>query len=579
MAQPLALVTVLAMPAWAPREALDHAYETRFGPFLEGLRSGLKGPGPAVGVLLAGRLVEDWSRRRPEAIRMLLDLIEEGRLELLASLLHGSVTSILPERDAKAQLTAHTTLVKRILGQRATGAWVPHGVWDPVLPRVLARAGFRWTALDRAWLRTSGVRNASVLSVEREGRRIDVLPYEQVTTERVDWSGRTGLHVVHLLDRPAVTTALAALPRIAVSPSGLVTGPRARAYLPAGGADGVWERVLLQDAGADALHKRMLATSRRVKRFERAVGQGRYDDDGPDPHALQQARRYLFRAQATEAYAETRESRAEGLDRGVSALSAHRDRAWRDLLRAERTIIEVGTVGGDAEQVDLDCDGVPEARLRTELWAATVAPEREGALTELSHLPCAINVFGQVPIGFRERWGLEPAALAWSLVTTEPVGEGSMRAVLCADSQIDDTPVRLTKVVRLPGPGGQTTAASVRLDVENRGLEGARGMLSTELFCTLGGTRLVGGEDAALSVTVAGGTEPLDEIVELPELDALGLVGWRARLLIELEPAARVRIEPLEHGTARLVLTWPVELWGRERERRTVRLNVREEPK
>jgi hypothetical protein len=571
---------LFGVPAWAPPAAHDEAYAQCFGPVLDVLEATLRGDGPAIGVLLEGRLVEDWSRRRPEAIQVLRRLLDAGRVELFASLLHGSVTSAIPERDAKAQLTAHTTLLKRILGVRPVGVWVPHGVWDPTLPRLFARAGFAWTALERGWLEQAGVRGARVLSVEREGRRVDVLPFERVQADPDDWSSRSGLHVVRLCDARGVRTVASACARLGASPSELVAGPRARAYLPAGGANGLWERVLLDDAGADALHKRMLATSRLVRRFERAIKQPRYSDDGPDPHALQQARRYLFRAQATEAYAETRTSLAVRARRGGSVLSAHRDRAWRDLLRAERTVLEslFGDDPGaqcDAEQIDLDCDATPEARLRTASWAATVAPEREGALTELSHLGCALNVFAQVPVGFRERWGLEPAALTWELVTTEPGGAGSMRAVLCADSQIDATPVRLTKVVQLPASG----AASVRIEVENRGLEGARGLLSTELFCTLGGKRLMGGEDAPLSVTVAGGTEPLDEVVELPELDALGLVGWRARLLVELSPAARVRIEPLEHGTARLVLSWPVELWGRERERRTVRLNVRNEPK
>ncbi|MCB9676033.1 MAG: DUF1926 domain-containing protein [Alphaproteobacteria bacterium] len=551
-----ALLAIVAVPAWEGPEGVERAWDVCLGPVVEALAAG---PGSAA-LMIGGRLIEEWAKRRPEAVKQLRALLDAGRLELVATAMHRPVLSAVPERDAAAQIAAHTTLLKRILGVRPEGAWIPHGVWDPTLPRMLGKAGLLWTTLDRRWLARVGAPEAPILSVEREGRALDVLPSEPLGV------AGSGLRVVHL-DEASARAAVAFLPRVSCLPSALLDGGRARAYLPAGGSEGIWECHLLADPGADALHKRMLTVSRLVRRLDRTIGDGRYADDGPDPHVFQQARRYLFRAQATEAYAPTSFGPVHG---------AHRDRAWRDLLRAERIVHRALSLPEcDSVRVDLDCDGNAEARLWSGSWSVTLAPGRGGRIVELSQRDVALNVLsGAEPAAFHERWGDTGAAATWDLVTIEPGGDGSIRGVMCADSAVNGVPVRMTKHVLLPARGPM----EVRIDIDNRGMEGVRGMLSTELYATLGGPRLEGEEEASLSVEVAGGKVPLDEIIELPAIEQISIIGWRARIELEPRPAARLAIEPLEQGAARVVLSWPVELWGRERERREVAVNVREEP-
>jgi len=558
MSGPGALIAVVGVPAWATAQSEDEAYEQNFVPFLAALEQS----GGYAAVLFAGRLLESWAERKPDALRRIRAVVAEGRLELLASGLHRPVCSAVPERDMRGQFEAHITLVKRALGVRPCGAWIPHGIWEPTLPRLLHKVDLRWTALDRNWLVEVGAPAARVLMVEREGRAVAVIPSGPLGT------GRGGLASVRLRDPESAAAAAAAVVNTKGLPSSLREGRSARAYLPCGGPEGLWERDLLEDAGADGLHKRVLQVSRLVRRFEQAEGEGRYAEDGPDPFLLHQARRYLYRSQAAEAYAPCPPR--------VHVHGAFRDRAWRDVLRAEAAVREgLQLPSCDGVQGDLDCDGLAEARVWTRSWSATLAPERQGILTEISHIPSAANVLcGGLATAFLERWGLQPVAIGWSLVTTESGGDGSMRAVMCADSALDGVPVRLTKRVLLPDSG----PLEVRLDIENRGLQGARAKLSTELFCTLGGPRLDGREEASLSVEVAGAKVPLDELIELPEIEAIGLIGWRVRIEFELDPPARVEVEPLEEGASRISFSWPVELWGRERERRTIRLNIREEP-
>lgn len=564
MPAPRALLVHVTLPPWIGRAGLDAAWEERFGPLFAGLLDARTG---RVALLLGGRIAEEWSQRHPEIVHGLRQRLTEGRLELVASALHGAVLGAVPEADAVDQLRAHTTLLKRVLGARPNGGWVPQGVWDPLVPRLFNKAGLTWTCLARDWLSAARAPAAPALSVERGGRSVAVVPWERLPA---DGSPRwTGLAVQRVDTMDDVRRVLQALPFTEVLPSSLAQRVRTRAYLPPGEIGGLWERHLLDDAGADALHKRMLAVSREVRRLERAVQSSSHSDDGPDPHALHQARRYLHRAQSAEAYAPTP---AVPVRRG-----AFRDRAWRDLIRAECVVDDaLGSAPCDASTRDADGDGVPEVRLRTARWAVTVAPGREGTLTELTDRRAGLNIVGgALPMAFRELWdGVEPVAMAWDLVTTESPGEGAIRAVLVADGSLHGVPLRLTKVVHAPPAG----PLGLRIDVTSRGRDVARGHLSTELYVVLGGPRLEGDEDASLSVEVAGGKVPLDERIALPELDCVSVIGWRGRVELEPSPPGRVEIEPLEEGAARVLITWSVELLERDRERREVRVAIREVP-
>ena len=174
-------------------------------------------------------------------------------------------------------------------------------------------------------------------------------------------------------------------------------------------------------------------------------------------------------------------------------------------------------------------------------------------------------------MAFRERWGgVTPVAMTWELVTRTTQGLAA-RAVLVADGRMGEVPVRVTKRIEVPSGSSLTVA----LEVQNRGEEAAHAPLVSELFLSLGGSRI--GEDCALSAEVAGGKVPLDERIELPALDAVGVVGWAARVEILTNPPARVLLDPLDQGGVRVALSWPVELWPRDREQREIRLIVREE--
>lgn len=512
--------------------------------------------GRPTGLVLGGRLAERMGTADADRLARVREAVDAGWVEIVATALHGACLSAIPREDAKGQLRDHITALRRVFGVRPQGCWLPYSTWDPVFPRLLDRSGLRWATLDAAWVRAVGGPEGPVLSLEREGYSIlGLLGHRDA-----------GEGVVYLEPREpdGVPAALDVLDAARSPLQAVLAEPPTRAYLPSGSSNGLWEARLLDDDGADALHKRMLRVSRQVRRLGAVVDASTYSDEGPDPMQLRQARRYLYRAQAGGAYG------------GRDCSLAVRDRAWRDLLRAERTAMEqLGTRVPLCQRVDLDFDGHQEVWLRSTRWSVTLAPGRHGTLSELARLPEAVNIVcGPLPLAFREAFDGVPVAAHWDLVTTETPGEGRCRAILVADSTLDGEPVRLTKGVQV----GEKGPLAVRLEIHHRGRDAARGRLTTELFVGLGGKRWSGDPSEPLAVELGGGKEPLDEVIELPPVEALGLAGWRARLDLDLRPPAAVVVEPLPGGLARVEIAWSVELFARDRARREVLVSVREVP-
>lgn len=555
MALARALLLHLAVPSWTTDAHLARVWEQLIGPTLDAVLDS----GNPVGLVLSGRLIELAPPEQAERLDALRTALSLGRIELVGTALHEPLLGTIPQRDAIGQLQSHATMLRRTLGARPTGGWVPHGAWDPSVPLLFQKAGLHWTTLDREVLDRNQCPAAPVLSIERFGRTVALIPSRRLTPRA--WAG---LAVLSVRTPQDVRVLSAALPRTSALPHELASASRARAYLP--GESG-WEQVLLGDAGADRLHKRMLSVSRMVHRVETNVERSKHEDGGPDPRQLEQVRRYLYRAQSAEALVPIRP--------GGAVSGTYRDRAWRDLIRAETIALEALPVSMPwIRSIDEDCDGSSEVRVLTDAWAITVAPAQEGALTELVHRESATNLVGNaVPVAFRERWNEgAPVSMHWELVTSERPTPTSARVTTLAEGLLEAVPVQVLKAIQVHSTG----PLEFRLEVRSNGGGAIRGLLSTELFLSLGGPHLDGDDDCAMSVEVAGGKVPMDEVIDLPSLDAIGLCGWRSRVDVTVEPPARVTLEPLDEGAARVVFWWTVDILTGDVGRCKLNLSVRE---
>lgn len=409
----LVLLVHLHLPAGGSAEDCEQAWVRCFEPMLGAIHHT---PGVRVGLVLSGDLIPDLQERHPEGLEWLRALVARGQVELIGTALYAPVLSSVPEADAVGQFEAHAALVRKVLGARTSGAWLPHGIWDPALPRVLGAAEVGWVAVPDRHLEAVGLPRGEVSGVfrtEREGQVVAVLPVDsrvaevaaEVPVKRIlaHLRGRMtkghGLVALALAgerfglhpgsnprrDQTWFATLLAALARTAgvstVLPSEAVAlgQPAGNVYLPTvapPGSEVPWERHLVRYDAANRLHKRVLRVSRLVARLGRRVAEG--GAEAPDPAVLLQARRYLFRAQASEPYWHA--EHAGVYDPGVRAL------AWKDALRAEDTALRAlgSATRVVVERVDVDGDGVDEVVLRSRDLTLVVDPARAGGIVELS---------------------------------------------------------------------------------------------------------------------------------------------------------------------------------------------------
>ena len=655
------------------RSERNRAWNECFAPLIGALHHN---PEVKASLVLAGELVEDFQELHPEAIDWIRDLIERQQVELVGTAWHEPILSAIPERDGAAQIVTHVTLLKKVFGVRPTGCWLPYGVWDPSVPRIMVKAGIEWTLVEDRFLVEVGSASGGVYGVyrtEREGFSLALFP---VDTQMRDMAANVPVKdiFVHFRRRGQrehrlVTVALSAAtfglrpgrdPRVdqtwfATMLAGMVKpnspvqtvlptealrrGPhRGRVYLPSCAPRKIgvpWERFLARYDEANRLHKKMLRVSRTTHKLERAVKEGSVTGERPDPSMLLQAHRYLHRAQTADAY-------WHGDHAGIYD-PVIRNRAWKDLLRAECVALDaLGTrLRLVVETIDLDGDGVNEVSMRTPTATVIVDPARGGGITEFSIYKTSqnlVNTMTRIPESYhsdpaeagnlgdvehsvteetaggpkgryispkKPRFGrdLRPRVCfvehmlgpevtlasmksgafregtrnsldeTWELVSAERHADEALSTILSVESWVaekgGERRIRLTKRYVLDANGVLT----MRLEVVNRSHEALRTRLAIELNLTLGP------DPKQQSLVIRGQTLATTDENDMEKVDRMRIEGPLASLDIEVQPAARLWHFPVEtlhkhqlqqclvvQGVC-LVFQWPIELWGKGKDR------------
>lgn len=578
-----------------------------------------------IGLALSGALLGDLVASTAPSLARVAAQVEAGRIELVGAPQHGPVLSSIPERDAVAQILAHATRVKQVFGARPRGCWLPLGVWDPALPRVLARAGMKWCPIeDRflAHLEPSVVARALAVRTEREGCTTVLLPVDSAARAAVARSDPAAAWALLLRrQRTSGSAALAVGLGVGPEPTGAQLAallesvpaevrpelPSAttgrvrpgRVYLPSAAPPEVgvpFERHIAAHDAAARLHTAMLRASTAVARLEREVRRGPRGEGGADPADLTQARRYLFRAQDADVY-------WHGAHAGTYD-PALRQRAWRDVIRAERTADRA--LGRDAAcTVDVrEHGGGSEVVFRTPVLRAIVDPAARAGVTELCWLERARNLVDVAERGVAERGrpafadfllgpdvaheaytsgaGTPICAGGWTLVTHERRDAETCAAVLSGEA-LPESGGRLwvQKSYRVSARG----TVEVELELTNRGADAIRSRLGTELALTTGRDATehcieISSSDA--SSVCFGAMDPARH----SDVASVAVGGASGIVRLEVDRPARLWQYPVHaHGPAhsseapilqgvRFVFLWAMELFPRERKRVGIRLEV-----
>jgi len=426
-------------------EIFEKATRLCYEPFLSALE---RHPSVRLSLHYTGPLLEWFQRFHPPFLERLRALVERGQVEILGGGFYEPILSVLPERDALAQIARMREFCEAHLGTRPEGIWLAERAWDPDLPRVLSRAGVRFTLLDDTAFLHAGLMPDEISGhfvTEKAGHALSLFPIDRSLRYLIPFREPAEIVVkLRELQQRGVTSVtygddgekLGLWPgtqewvygkkwlerffatlettrdflELVHFAEALEDPPAGRVYLPTASYEEMMEWAL--PARSQALYddfRHALEGEKRLDAVRPYVRGGIWQGflaKYPEANALHkrmllvservdrafrvalaaEARAAVHRGQCNDAY-------WHGLFGGLYHRHL-RSAVYRELLQAE-TIAE-RLLPRDrpfrVERRDYDCDGEEEILVSSPILSAIVAPARGGAVVELDHLPRAVNL-------------------------------------------------------------------------------------------------------------------------------------------------------------------------------------------
>lgn len=440
----LVLTLHLHVPYGLGPDAYDRFFKFRLAPTVAALRDT---PDARLTLHISGTLLRWLALNQGGCANVLKELVEDGRVELLAGGWSEPFLPALPLRDAVGQLELQTRVFQGRLGGRPKGGWVSHGAWDPSLVEIFARANLGYAVVPGAALLAAGKKVSDAHGVwltERGGKPLRLLPGDVTLHQAAGYVPQTDL--IKVLERrraagvelvtlaldaselgarlplrsfgPWLTSLLAALTENnhwlrQVVPQDVLPrmAAQGRVYLPGWtpvelaeschgrpvdellGEErhyvraGTWETLLSRYEPVNRVHKRLWLASAEVERLRRRLAREKGGlQDAARARSLEQATVALYRAQGSAGW-------FEGAQGGLYSPAVRRG-VFASLAECESL---VGRNLGEGARVramrlDYDRDGHEEILVRTPHFLAIVDPNEGGAITELSSFGVPGNV-------------------------------------------------------------------------------------------------------------------------------------------------------------------------------------------
>ena len=105
--------------------------------------------------------------------------MQSGQLELLSGGFYEPILSSLPEEDAIGQIRMMNAFLESEFGCRPQGLWLTERIWSPHLPKIIAKAGIRYTIVDDTHFYYAGLEERQMhgyYMTETEGFSVGVFP-------------------------------------------------------------------------------------------------------------------------------------------------------------------------------------------------------------------------------------------------------------------------------------------------------------------------------------------------------------------------------------------------------------------
>jgi alpha-amylase len=170
--------------AWVFERAYRRAYE----PMVAALE---RHPGVRLALHYSGPLLDWLLAEQPGFIARVRALVARGQVEIMTGGYYEPILPAIPDRDKRGQILKMTDAVRRHFGTAPTGAWLAERVWEPHLPKSLARAGVAYTIADDTHFLHVGLEEQELRGhyiTEEEGARLAVLSSAKALRYRIPWA-------------------------------------------------------------------------------------------------------------------------------------------------------------------------------------------------------------------------------------------------------------------------------------------------------------------------------------------------------------------------------------------------------
>jgi len=158
------------------QSVFENCFDRSYYPFLQLLESY---PKIRTTIHFSGILLKWIEDNRPDGIDILKRLVQAGQLEMMSGGFYEPILPVIPDRDKLGQIRKLTDYIQTVIGDFPTGMWLAERVWEPHLPKILNQAGVKYTVLDDAHFRYSGLTDDQLNGyyiTEDEGKTVALFP-------------------------------------------------------------------------------------------------------------------------------------------------------------------------------------------------------------------------------------------------------------------------------------------------------------------------------------------------------------------------------------------------------------------
>ena len=157
----------------------EEAYQKSYLPFMEVHK---QHPQIRLAQHYTGILFEWIDKHHPEFIKELKKQVKQNKIEMMTGGYYEPILTTIPDEDKIGQIKKLTAFVKEKTGYDAIGAWLAERVWEPHLPQPIAAAGVKYTVIDDAHFKYSGLRDDELVGyyiTEHNGATLNIFPISE----------------------------------------------------------------------------------------------------------------------------------------------------------------------------------------------------------------------------------------------------------------------------------------------------------------------------------------------------------------------------------------------------------------